>query len=186
MSKRKTAVEAKRELGTFARKVKRRELVHRVEVIRHEAAEQRADCRTAKQRAKDEARELRERRRVLVEACRVASAEGREAVRKARAALDAFRAEQRERIAASRRPKLRRTAAEAREESDSEVRANLPAELHAVWRAVKGAIRGSARRSRTEAFCEWVEANPEEVLALQYGEAEHDVARMVREYERAG
>jgi hypothetical protein len=186
MSKRKTAVEAKGELASFARKVKRRELVQRVEVVRHDAQEQRADCRTAKQRAKDEAAALRARRRELVEGCRAASAEGRAAVQKARAALDAFRAEQRERVAASRRPKLRRTAAEARQESDGEVKANLPPELHAVWRAVKGSIRGSARRSRTEAFCEWVEANPEEVLALQYGEAERDVARMVQEYERVG
>jgi hypothetical protein len=188
MAKRKNAAAAKRELGTFARRVQRGRLVERVTVKRSELKGTRTTCKREKAKAKAEAAELRERRRALVDACRTASAEGREAVAKAKAALAAFRAEQRERSEASKRraPKLRRTSGEARAESDDEVRRNVEPELHAVWRRVKKTIRGSARLSRTEAFREWCERNPAEVQRIQWEDAERDVDRMVAEYNAAG
>lgn len=39
------------------------------------------------------------------------------------------------------------------------MRRNLGDELAIVWDRVKGRIRGSARRTRTEAFLEWVEGH---------------------------
>lgn len=182
----KGAAAAKRELGSFARRVQRGRLVERVTVKRSELKGTRTSCKRQKAKAKAEAAELRERRRALVDACRVASAEGREAVTKAKAALAAFRAEQREGAAAKRGPKLRRTAGEARAESDDEVRRNVGPELHAVWRRVKKTIHGSARLSRTEAFREWCERNPAEVERIQWEDAERDVDRLVREYNAAG
>ena len=50
------------------------------------------------------------------------------------------------------------------QESDDEVRANIPPELRALWERTKGRLRGSARRSRTEAFLEYAEAHPDEAI----------------------
>lgn len=185
-SARKSAAAAKRELGSFARRVQRGRLVERVTVERSALRGKRETCKAKKAKAKAEAAELRERRRALVEACRLATTEGREAVRRAKANLEAFRAEQRERAESAKRPKLRRTGAEARAESDDEVRRNIEPELRAVWSKVKKTIRGSARLSRTEAFREWCERNPAEVERIQWQDAERDVDRMVREYNAAG
>jgi len=84
------------------------------------------------------------------------------------------------------RKRSRTSAAERRQESDDEVAHNLPAELVAVFRAVKGTIRGGPRRTRTEAFLEWAEENPDAVHAVLYDQAERDVARLVAEHERVG
>lgn len=185
-SARKSAAAAKRELGSFARRVQRGRLVERVTVQRAELRDKRETCKAKKAKAKAEAAELRERRRALVEACRVATGEGREAVARAKAALAAFRAEQRERAESAKRPKLRRTGAESRAESDDEVRRNIEPELRAVWRRVKKTIHGSARLSRTEAFREWCGRNPAEVERIQWEDAERDVDRLVAEYNAAG
>jgi hypothetical protein len=72
---------------------------------------------------------------------------------------------------------------EAREESDDEVRRNLPAELVPVFDKVRNVIRPEPRRSRTESFLEWVEDNPDEAHAIIYGEVDREVARMVAEQE---
>jgi hypothetical protein len=64
-----------------------------------------------------------------------------------------------------RREHTRATAAERRSESDDEVRANVPSELHALFARVKRAIKGSARETRTEAFLRYAEEHPDEVLA---------------------
>lgn len=60
---------------------------------------------------------------------------------------------------AAERARLR--AAENIRESDDEVRRNLPDDLAFVWSRVKHrpGMRKSARRTRTEAFLEWVEEN---------------------------
>jgi hypothetical protein len=58
----------------------------------------------------------------------------------------------------------RRTRAEAIRESDDEVRVNIPPELVPLWERVKGGIRGGDRKSRTEAFLQYVEENPQEAL----------------------
>ena len=44
--------------------------------------------------------------------------------------------------------------------NNDEVRANIPPELAPLWERVKGSIRASSRRSRTEAFLQYVEENP--------------------------
>jgi len=75
------------------------------------------------------------------------------------------------------------TAKERRAESDDYVRGNLPPELLGVFEQVKGKIRDSARRTRTEAFLEWVEEHPDEVIALQGDAADREVAALVRDHE---
>jgi hypothetical protein len=59
------------------------------------------------------------------------------------------------------RPGPRR--AERRQESDDEVRGNLPPELAPLFEKVKRSIKGSDRRTRTEAFLEYAEAHPDEL-----------------------
>ncbi len=54
----------------------------------------------------------------------------------------------------------------AREESDSEVEAELDPSLLVVWRAVKRNFRATPKMSRAEAFLHWVEENPDEVTAF--------------------
>lgn len=183
MAKRSTPKAAKAELASFARRVRRGSLVERVKVERGELQGTRESCKAKKSTIRKRQAQLRERKRELVEACRAASIEGREKVRAAKAALAAFKAEQR---GAPKPEKLRRTSAEARAESDDEVRRNVAPELHPVWRRVKRTIHGSPRRSRTEAFLEWCEANPAEVERIQWEDAERDVERMVAEYNAAG
>lgn len=82
---------------------------------------------------------------------------------------------------AAPRPTTLRRAGESIAESDDEVRRNIPAELEPVFDRVRRQIKGSARRSRTEAFLEWAEANPDEVLAMQADAAADDAERMWRE-----
>lgn len=76
------------------------------------------------------------------------------------------------------------TARERRQESDDAVRGNLPPELRPLWDKFKGDFRNTKRATRTEAFLEWAEANPEEVLRMQSDQAERDVVRLVREREK--
>lgn len=71
---------------------------------------------------------------------------------------------------------------ERRSESDDYVRGNLAPELVGVWDRVKGRIHGSARRTRTEAFLEWVQEHPEDVMQHQEHEAEREVAALVAEH----
>jgi hypothetical protein len=59
----------------------------------------------------------------------------------------------------------RSTSRERRSESDDEVRANIPAELVALFERVKRGIKGSVRETRTEAFLRYAEEHPGEVLA---------------------
>jgi len=69
-------------------------------------------------------------------------------------------------------------------ESDDEVRRNLPPELVTVFNRVRRTIKGSPRKSRSEAFLDWAEENPDEIYALQEQSAEREVKRLVKEYER--
>ena len=55
-------------------------------------------------------------------------------------------------------------ARERASESDDEVRANLPPELVGLFDRVRRSIKGSARKSRTEAFLEYVEEHPGEAF----------------------
>lgn len=76
------------------------------------------------------------------------------------------------------------TAAERAAESDDEVRANIPRELVPAFDKHRRQFKETARRTRTEAFLEWAEANPDEIWLLQNEQAEADIKAMVREHNR--
>lgn len=107
-----------------------------------------------------------------------------------RAELDAERQLQREldqtaKHAERRKAKFKATAREVQAESDDRVRANIDPELLPVFERVKRSIRGDGRKSRTEAFLEYVESNPEDVIALQQEAADVDVKRLLAEQAKA-
>lgn len=77
----------------------------------------------------------------------------------------------------------RSTSTERRQESDDEVRRNIPSELHPLWKQVKGSIKGGPRKSRTEAFLQYAEEHPREVLDVDG--IEDATERMIREHERS-
>lgn len=146
---------------------------------RQKAAQQIRDELAAERRAVKEA--STERRRKIRDTYR-------DKLRRAEKMLDEERRYRREiqraeQRARTRHAKLRKTSAESRRESDDAVRANLPADLVPVFDRVRGRIKGSARRTRTEAFLEWVEAHPDEVAADRAAAADEDVARMIAEHE---
>jgi hypothetical protein len=141
-------------------------------------------------------REVAEMRRAAEHHCNLRKQSVRDAglsVRAQRAAeLEAERHLQRElrqtdAHAKRREQKFRRSAREVARESDDEVRANIDPELVAVWERVKRGIRPrpSAHLSRTEAFLQYVEENPEEVYSLMQDAADGEVAKLLREKRQA-
>jgi uncharacterized FlaG/YvyC family protein len=154
-------------------------------------AEQLRAARSRRQRALANAKALcriaaRERARVMQAELRAATAAEREAARttcsvetsgarsiasdieRARGELGAekqFQADMRRIEAANRaRKPPRATSRERRQESDDEVRQNIPEDLAPMFERVKRSIKGSARISRTEAFLQYAEEHPSEVL----------------------
>lgn len=136
----------------------------------------------------------RKRRRTRAQACQLegelARAKSRAKQRKCKDAarkevLDALEALQSERaeirsmverarsMVSTRGRKGGLRAQELRRESDDAVRNDLDnnEELEALWEKVKHRIRAGKRRSRTEAFLEWVQDNPQ---ALEELRAERD------------
>jgi len=120
-------------------------------------------------------------RKAAAQARRISTAN----VSKAEAELDARRALTRalKRTADWRRDQLKsgHPTTFRKAESDDEVRRNLPPELQLAWKQLRSKVRTRfPGKSRTEAFVEWVEANPEEladVLATrqeQRGRADFD------------
>jgi hypothetical protein len=108
----------------------------------------------------------------------------RSATERRRKELEAERRLQRELMRAEgliRRREQLRTRVEARQESDDDVRANLPEGLIAVFNRVRRAIRASPRMSRTESFLHWAEDNPTEVIAIQSAAAEVELERLLKE-----
>ena len=88
-------------------------------------------------------------------------------------------------IAGYDKPKrLRSTARERAQESDDAVRSNLPAEMVRVFDAVRKHIKGGPRKTRTEAFFEWAEENPDEVWSVLQHQAERDLAALLAEQEQ--
>jgi hypothetical protein len=79
--------------------------------------------------------------------------------------------------------RTRTTALERRQESDDELRGNLPRDLVPVFDAVRSKIRARARMSRTEAFLHWAHDNPDEVLRLQERAGEHAFLEELRKHE---
>ncbi|HXJ69866.1 MAG TPA: hypothetical protein VNM39_13230 [Verrucomicrobiae bacterium] len=150
--------------------LKERQALERAELVTAHRAERVAGktaCETGKQTAK---------------------LEGLELERTAKRTLKEERIYQRRIREAGKAPKVRATKRELQAEDDDAVRSNLPAELVPVFEVVKKKIKGSARRSRTEAFLEWAEENPEEILAVQEVAAEkylRDLMRQQREHGRS-
>jgi hypothetical protein len=91
----------------------------------------------------------------------------------------------RNKAARTRREHPKSTAQERREEQDHEVLVNIPEPLIPLWESVRRQIKGSARRSRTEAFLQYAEEHPDEVIAAQERDVERflkaEQARMARE-----
>jgi hypothetical protein len=84
------------------------------------------------------------------------------------------------------RQKDRLTSARERaQESDGAVRSNLPRELVGVFDRVRRHIKGGPRTTRTEAFLEWAESHPGEVLEYQGHETDREVARLIAEHHAA-
>jgi len=81
--------------------------------------------------------------------------------------------------------RIRNKRREREAESDDEVRRNLSPDLASVFNKVRRHIKGSEHRSRTEAFLEWAEENPDEIYAMQEQRAAREVERLVKEYQRA-
>lgn len=73
------------------------------------------------------------------------------------------------------------TLRERRGESDDEVRANIPEDLHPLFERVKRSIKAGPRISRTERFLQYVEEHPRE----RYEAIDDKTDALVREMERA-
>jgi hypothetical protein len=74
----------------------------------------------------------------------------------------------------------RSTHREARAESDHEVEVNLTPEQRIVWERVKGKIKPGTRRSRTEAFLEWMHDHSADVARIHADEADRQVREAIK------
>lgn len=147
-----------------------------------------ARAKKARERLNASIRRTRERAKGLCATARgEAQRETLEQIERAVSALDQERALQRQ-LRAWTKPKVcptTRTKREARQESDCEVQGNIEEPgLRVVWEQVKGRIKGSARRSRTEAFYEWVAEHPAEVYAIQERDTERAIEALEREEQK--
>jgi len=151
----------------------------------------RANRREAVRAVRTQCRVAREKlRTVCARRAAAAKARGAEAVAaRARERVEARETDQLIRKADRRHAtgvvKARSSSKERAQESDDEVVRNLPSALVGVFNKVRRQVKGSQRRTRTEAFLEWVEENPGEVYAMQGAQAERDLARLVAEHDRA-
>ena len=113
---------------------------------------------------------------------------GRSAEQKKRAELAETMALQAEirRIDAriAKKDRTRTSAKERREESDDEVRRNLPPDLLALFERVKRSIKGGPRISRTESFLQFAEEHPDEVVNAIEGLSDRELARLQAEERR--
>ena len=145
--------------------------IHVCKVGRREARARAKELRT---RVLEQLREvLRAERRQARDACAAAQT-GAKALAdrraRARAELEAERRYRREmrRIERGNRDRRKEMGLAKgrvrRQESDDEVRGNIPPELVSLWERVKSRIRGGDRITRTEAFLHYAEEHPGEVL----------------------
>lgn len=107
--------------------------------------------------------------------------------RRVLAALRAVRGDRAGRTAEARAEHARR-ARELRETSREDVAREIehhdPA-LLPVWEKVGSRIKATARKSRAEAFFQWVEENPEESIAIQAAAGDREAAALWKEQEAA-
>jgi hypothetical protein len=176
----------------------KRKLRREIEAARREAVK--AKLRELKDKIKEARIARREDVRAVQLDCRLKREELRQScgLRKARAkesgaaevlrradALESERRFERQMRAADRPRKLRSTARERRAESDDEVRGNISPDLVPIFNAIARHIKPGARRSRTEAFLEWVEENPGEVYDLMQRDADRYLQQLLAEQAQA-
>lgn len=148
--------------------LRHRQREERQRLTREHQAERAADrtvCLTGKERAKEEGFGLE----------RAAEQEYKEE-----------RTFQRQVQRAGKPPRERSTARERGQEDDDAVRSNLPPELVGVFEKHRKSVKGSAKRSRTEAFLEWAEENPDEVLEVQQAEADRALKELLKQERELG
>lgn len=150
--------------------LKARQAVQRAEFVqaqRFERVLERTTCATGKESAK---------------------AKGLELELGARRTLKEERVLQRQVRRAGKAPatKVRSTARERSQEDDDAVRSNLPPELVPVFDKVSRKIKGSPKRTRTEAFLDWAEENPDEILSVQQAVADKALREMLRQQRELG
>ncbi len=198
--------EIKNQIDAEHRRVAKEKLVALRAAIRDGAAHKKAAlaqavsfCRAERLRARFEAKEIRARvrdelRRARADeiiAARKTCADHKCGIRtqatdakhKSRAALASERNYQRELRLIEGRHRKRTNDVERtlrRQETDEEVRGNIPPELLALWARVRRGIKGNDRKSRTEAFLEHAEQNPHEVLEAQMDLGDRELAKLVR------
>jgi hypothetical protein len=158
----------------------------------------RATCRTAlvslRERQAAQRRLLTLEHQAEREAGRVTCATGKSNAKETgleleHAAQRAFKDErsfQRQIRHAGRPARERTTARERSQEDDDAVRNNLPPELVPVFDKYRKSFKGSAKRSRTEAFLEWAEENPDEILVMQQAEADRALKELLRQQRDLG
>jgi hypothetical protein len=165
---------------------------------RHMVHVARVSCRTALVSLRERQAEERKRLQLEHQAERVlgrevcvtgkvnAKRKGLELEQGAKRTLKEERIYQRQiRNAGKAQPK-RSTARERAQEDDDAVRSNLPAELVPVFDKHRKSVKGSAKRSRTEAFLEWAEENPDEILAVQQAEADRGLRELIKQQRELG
>ena len=166
---------------------------------RHMLTDAREQCRSARLSLRDQQKQEREWFRDEQRGARAkgktvcelgkenARKAGTELEHKTKAELRAERTLQRQvRAADQRGVKQRSTKRERSQEDDDAVTRNLPGELVPVFLAVKKKIKAGPRRSRTEAFLEWAEENPGEILALQEADAEQHLRDLLKAQKEHG
>jgi len=169
-------------------RVERRHRLHLARTV-CQATRAQLQIKQADERARllDQHRAERQDDRAACEAGKeTAKREGRELEQGAKRTLKEERIYQRRIRDAGKAPKTRVTKRELRQEDDDAVRSNLPAELVPVFDAVRKRIKAGQRRTRTEAFLEWAEENPDEILAVQEAQAEQYLKELVKKQRELG
>jgi len=172
-------------------RVARKRAMHRIRAwakgkrneIRLRAMAHRARCLNRIRRAAARERELVRKRKELL----LASAKRRLSDVESKRVRELERELAGQRLIQERERKRIRgpSAKERKSESDDSVRGNISRDLLPVFNAVREIIKAGPRRTRTEAFLEWVHENPETVLNLQAEAANRDVRRLVAEQHEA-
>jgi hypothetical protein len=185
------------------RKRLREQIGQLLSLRRGAVASARAHCRASRDRLQARAERIRREHQELArkeiarltaparEACRKrvdkARKTGRNSERAARAEIAATQAYEQQvyRVAGPVRARAERAASKALAvETDAQVRDNLASELHELWAQRSKQTKASARKSRTEAFLEWVEAHPEEVATSLSHHSDKSVAREIKALEK--
>jgi molybdenum-dependent DNA-binding transcriptional regulator ModE len=165
---------------------------------RHMVHVARVSCRTALVSLRE--RQAEERKRLTLEhqaeralgkqICATgkggAKQKGLELEQNAKRTLKEERVFQRQIRNAGKAQPVRSTARERRQEDDDAVRSNLPAELVPVFEKHRKAFKDTAKRSRTEAFLEWAEENPDEILLVQQSEADRGLRELLKQQRELG